>query len=153
MTVTHHSRCFCFWSYINGPCFSVFHSLHSDTGEENVALFLNVFAVDWISLGNSNVFINLMVNRRLALPKGQVCKYVNLGLPVFQDWQQWYGINDVCQWSQNVYWLSITQTLVIWILPYKPILKIRSIKLNIPCYHFSMRITIKYSSCNKYRCF
>lgn len=29
--------------------------------EKNVALLLKVFAVDWISLGNSNVFINLMV--------------------------------------------------------------------------------------------
>lgn len=38
----------CFWSYRNGPCFSLFHSLHSDNGEENVALFLSVFAVDWI---------------------------------------------------------------------------------------------------------
>lgn len=38
-----------------------FTPLLSDTGEENVGLFLNEFAADWISLGNNNVFINLMV--------------------------------------------------------------------------------------------
>lgn len=61
MSLTHHRVVSAFGITEMAHALVSFTPLLSDTGEENVGLFLNEFAADWISLGNNNVFINLMV--------------------------------------------------------------------------------------------
>lgn len=97
MTVTHQRKYLCFWSYINGPYFSVFHSLCSDTGKERGALFLNAFVVDLGFFGKYNVCKTLMVKEKSSVSRRAYGTTCSLGLAAIVCEKGWelMSISDI----------------------------------------------------------